>query len=528
MNLININDRLAVINSINSENNKARKQVSLKQFEVMGGRMQQYVKESLQGQLYQDSVTEMPIVSSINVQKAVVDKKATIYKKAPDRIFTEATDEQVETLELIYKDMKLNSRLNKANKNYVYQDQSIGMIVPKSGKLIARIFAMHQIDAIVDMSDPESADGFVISAFDRTEYIQLDSELKERDTATGVIGRSNRSTSNSDQNELVGEKYQFQKYVAKYIVWTPKYNFMMNGLGEVIDPETGEASSEIDIESPLGSEGIMPFFEISRDKDFEFFTRSSNALTDFTIQFNERLSDLANIQKMNGYAVAILKTPSDLKPANLVIGNSQIIHLATDGEDGKNVDFEFTSPNSDIAGISDANDKFLNYFVTSEGLSGDVVNSTGDQTKATSGIDRFIQSIQQIETHVDDYESFRCVEDDIYEIIKAWLRVLNGTDLLKQKYQVSTLNPESEVSVKYYKPEMMETESEKLSNIEARIDLGLMSKKEALMLDRELDDEEKAQKILDEIDKDKEFIVPELPAVPNIIKEDNVRTNKEM
>jgi hypothetical protein len=507
MNLADINDRLAVIASINSENNKARKQVSLKQFEVMNGRLQGFVKENLEGQLYQESVREMPIVSSINVQKAIVDKKATIYKKSPKREFTETDEEQTEKLRKIYKDMKIDMKLNKANKNYIYQDQSIGMIVPKNGKLIMRVFAMHQIDAIVDPQDPESSKGFILSVFDRTNYMQLDSELKERDTATGNYGRSNRSASNSNQDELVAEKYQFQKYVAKYIVWSKEYNFMMNGLGEVIDPETGEETTDIEIVSPLLTENIMPFFEISRDKDFEYFVRSSNSLTDFTVQFNERLSDLANIQKMNGYAVAILKTPTDLKPSNLVIGNSQIIHLATDGEDGDKVDFSFTSPNSDIAGISDANDRFLNYFITSEGLGGDVVNSTGEQDKATSGIDRFIQSIQKMEAHSDDYEAFKCLEADVYKIIKAWLRVLNGSDMLDSQYQIPTLREDSEIQVQYSKPEMMETETEKLNNLEKRIELGLMTKKEALMKDRDLDDEDKAQKILDEIDNDNSFNV---------------------
>jgi hypothetical protein len=284
MNLADINDRLAVIASINSENNKARKQVSLKQFEVMNGRLQGFVKENLEGQLYQESVREMPIVSSINVQKAIVDKKATIYKKSPKREFTETDEEQTEKLRKIYKDMKIDMKLNKANKNYIYQDQSIGMIVPKNGKLIMRVFAMHQIDAIVDPQDPESSKGFILSVFDRTNYMQLDSELKERDTATGNYGRSNRSASNSNQDELVAEKYQFQKYVAKYIVWSKEYNFMMNGLGEVIDPETGEETTDIEIVSPLLTENIMPFFEISRDKDFEYFVRSSNSLTDFTVQ----------------------------------------------------------------------------------------------------------------------------------------------------------------------------------------------------------------------------------------------------
>ena len=104
----------------------------------------------------------------------------------------------------------------------------------------------------------------------------------------------------------------------------------MNGMGEVIDPETGEPTSNADIESPLASEGIMPFFEIARDKDFEYFVRSSNALTDFTVQFNERLSDQSNVIKMNGYAVAILKTPSDVKPTDITIGASRVIHLPLD------------------------------------------------------------------------------------------------------------------------------------------------------------------------------------------------------
>ena len=105
-----------------------------------------------------------------------------------------------------------------------------------------------------------------------------------------------------------------------------------------------------------------------------------------------------------------------------------------------------------------------------------------------------------MEAHVDDYEMFRCAEADIYEIIKAWLRVLNGSDKLDSKYQIPGLDEESEIMVEYYRPEMMQTETEKIANIEKKIDLGLMSKKEALMEIREIEDEEKAMEILKEID----------------------------
>jgi hypothetical protein len=241
---------------------------------------------------------------------------------------------------------------------------------------------------------------------------------------------------------------------------------MMNGLGEVIDPETGEASNEVDITSPLAGHNIMPFFEIARDKDYEYFTRPSNGLTDFTIQFNA-MSD-------------------------------------------KEVDFEFVSPNSNIGEISEAVDKFLNYFVTSEGVGGQVVNSTGEIEKAQSGIDRFLMMLSKVEAHSDDYDAFMCVENDIYKIIRAWLDVLSNSNELDNKYR-TTIPEQSEVHVDYHKPEMIETQTEKLSNIEKLIDMQLMSRKQAIMKLNNIDDEEQAMKILEEIRADDEFYTPAAP-----------------
>jgi hypothetical protein len=505
INLINEDERRRLIENINSENNKARKQVSLKSSEVAGGRLEQYVKERLQGELDYSSVREMPIVSSINIQKAVVDKKATIYKRKPTRRFTEMSDEQTDTMNLIYKDMKLDMKLNKANKNYLYQDQTIGMIIPKNGKLIARIMKMHQIDVIPSAVDPEVAEAYVLSAFDRSLYIQYDTDKKDYDTATGVHGRANRSTASEDQDLEVAEKYQFQKYVEKYIVWSNEYHFMMNGLGEVIDPATGEAATELDISNPIG---MMPFFEVSKDKDFEYFVRSSNALTDFTIQFNTQLSDLSNNIKMNGYAIGVMKAPSDMMPQNVTIGAAMMLKLPTDNPD-QEVDFEFTSPSSNISEISEAIDKFLNYFVTSEGLGGSVVNSRGDSEKASSGIDRYLMMLSKIEAHIDDYAAFECAEHEIFEIIRAWSSVLDTAQLLP-KYNI-TIPENSELELDYYKPEMIESTTEKLTNIEKQIDLELMSRKQAIMSLHGIEDEEKAQSMLDDIEKDNKVSMPTLP-----------------
>jgi hypothetical protein len=502
--LSNKENRLKIIQDLDSETAKARKQWSLRSSEVQGGRIEQYVKESLEGQFNVESVKEMPIQSSINIQKAIADKKATIYKSKAKRVFTELSDEQEDIMQMIYKDMNLDQRLNKANRNYIYQDQSIGMIVPKNGKLCCRIFKMHQIDAIVDYDDPETASGYIITAFDRTDYIQKYQDKKDIDTATGDRPRSLRSSANeieSDQSDLADE-YQFRKYVQKHIVWTKDYNFMMNGLGEVIDPATGEPSNEIDITSGLSEEGIMPFFEIAKDKDFEYFVRPSNTLTDFTIQFNVALSDLQNTAKLSGYAVGILKAPSELQPQNQVIGAAMLLKLPTDDPD-KEVDFSFASPNASIGEISDSIDKLLNYFTTSEGLGSQVINSQGSTEKYASGLDRFIAMINRIEAHQDDYDKFRECEEQIYEIVKAWLRVLDNSDQLDRKYKVGNIPEDSKVEVQFHKPEMVQTKTEQIANLTSLLDAGLKSKLSAIMELEGIEDEDAAQELLDKINKEK-------------------------
>jgi hypothetical protein len=490
-------NRIKAIQSIKSENTRSRKQYAFRSSETQGGRFKQYVKEHLRSQFFTESVREMPIIASINIQKAIVNKKATIYKRSAKRSWTNVSDMQFEGLTRIYSDLELDKKLNSANKIYCYQDQVIGMIVPKGGKYICRVFRMHQIDAIPDYEDPESAQGFIISAFDRTDHIDMYQDRPEIDTATGFRPRSLRSSSSQYQPNEVADEWQFKKFTEKYIVWDRKYHFMMNGLGEVLDPETGEPSNDVDISNPLN--GMLPFFEVSQDKDFEFFVRPSNTLTDFTVEFNSALSDLQNTMKMNGYAVGVLKAPSELQPEGQVVGAAMLLKLPTDNPEAV-VDFQFVSPNANIGEISSAVDRLLNYFTTSEGMGSEVINSGGETKQFSSGLDRFISMVNRIEAHQDDYEKFRKAEVQVYDIIKAWNDALSSSNLIGPEYKLGKLPSDSQVDVIFHQPEFIQTEAEKLEVIDRKLGLGLISQIEAIMQDRGLQSYDEAQAIKDEID----------------------------
>ena len=246
----------------------------------------------------------------------------------------------------------------------------------------------------------------------------------------------------------------------------------------------------------------MPFFEVSQDKDFEYFVRPSNTLTDFTVQFNVALSDLQNTAKLSGYAVGILKAPSELQPQNQVIGAAMLLKLPTDDPD-KEVDFKFASPNASIGEISDSIDKLLNYFTTSEGLGSEVINSQGSTESYSSGLDRFIAMVGRIEAHQDDYDKFRECEERIYEIIKSWQRVLSNSDQLDSKYKVGNIPEDSTVEVQYHKPEMIQTKTEQIANTVSLIDAGLKSKLTGIMEIEGIEDEDAAQELLDKINEEK-------------------------
>lgn len=525
LNLAIKDNRERIIADINSNNNKYRKQVSLKQFEVYQGRMEQYVKENLLGQYNENTVREMPIVSTINVQRKIATTKASIYKHGVVRNFTELSDEQKEVIDLVYKDMMANVKLAQMNKNYVYQEQSIAQVVPLAGKLILRPFVIHQIDAIPNAENPDIADGFIISVFDRGEYLTESNFKQVSDTATGYIGRSNRdNTINNPAPANVATQSDYKGMLNKYIVWSKEYNFMMDGNGEVIDPAT-EMPTEL-LNNPLIEYNLLPFIEASREKDFEFFVRPSNALTDFTIQYNARMSDESAAIKLQAYNVAILKCPSELQPNIQVIGPAMLLKLPTD-DPNKEVDFQFASPSSSINDISSANDKFLNNFLTSEGLTSSAINSGGSGEKFASALDRYIAILDRMEAHQDDYEVFKRVEDQLWKVVKAWLNTLSGTDKLDRKYWVPMIPEESEIEVMFEKPKMIRTEAEMLDAIQKKIDLGLMSKVTAIMKLEEVT-EEKAREIYEQIKKDNDDEIVVSPSqMPIEIEDENSEEEAE-
>lgn len=453
--------RKQIIEEIESKDNLGRKNESFKQNEIYRDRIKQFLLNELREQFSEDTIKEMPLVKSVNIAKRCVNSLAVIYNEAPDRKFKGLSSDQEQVMWNIYHDMKANKKLGMANKFFKLHNQCLIQIVPQNGKLIMRVLHPHQWDAIQNQTDPEQADAIIVSAYDKSDnFIENDQAA-----ATGVTSFADTNTNNRNANLYLQEqKVQGNKL---YVVWTKEENFIMNSKGEVI----GDV-----VKNPIGA---LPFVEVSDEKDFEYWVRSASAFTDFTVEFCAALTETRQTVKMQSFAVAIVKAPKEMKFNNFQIGPNYLLHLPYDKNAGIESDFQFASPSADIDGSIRFLEVLLSGFLSSNGINPKEVSMNGESQSYNSGLDRLLALIDKMEASKEDYDVFQWVETQVYELIKKWLFVLNGTATLSSKYYVS-IPADSEVIVDFEEPEMVKTEQDKLDIWEKKINLELASKVDAI------------------------------------------------
>ena len=102
--LDSLESRKKIIAEIKSEENKDRKAKSLQEYEIYNGNINQYVEAYLTQQLSAKTVKKMPIISSIDICKRIVDQEASVYKSEPKREYVDTDDNDKEAVELAYED----------------------------------------------------------------------------------------------------------------------------------------------------------------------------------------------------------------------------------------------------------------------------------------------------------------------------------------------------------------------------------------------------------------------------------------
>lgn len=469
LNLANPATIKAVIGEIGSSENLERKKVSLEQFEVFMDRMAPYVKAFLKNFYNEQDIDSMPVITSINLCRRIIMQEASVYNTCPKRTFVNVTPEQAIALEEIYEDMNLDAMLQKSNQYYKLQGQNNIQILPIDKKLKVRVLLNHHFDVVPRMDIPEVAEAYILSGFNKLNILPSPSEGSD-----GV-------------NEYIADANDYLSNKKIYAIWTDEYNYLASENGDVI----GGVQP-----NPLG---MMPFVDVSQAKDFEFFVRSGNSVTDFTIQFNASLTDMSQIVRMQGFAQAYMIASETMMPQSIKVGPMIAVKMPVNPNQPEvRPEFGFAQPNADISGSLEFLQSLVSLFLSSRGIDPKTVTGTGTGEKFSSGLERLLSMLDRFEVSRSDFSVYETAEKKIFKIVAKYLNTYAGTDVLK--YQISPISDEADVEVEFNKPEMIKTDADKIQMFKDKLDLGLMSTVEAIAEDRGISIDE-ALKVKSEIDK---------------------------
>jgi hypothetical protein len=487
-------DFKAIIQEIESDENKRRKAEHQKRQHVFNDHLRPYVLSMLTKEFSQQTVSEMRTCTSINLSKRIITEMASIYKRAPERTHANVSEQQHEGIEAIYEAARANVKLKRSNQKYKLHDQCAIQVIPQDGVIAMKLLAPHQYDVVPDPTDPERAIAYIISAYDKTN---LDNETTGVTDIQGNYYGSKNDQTVTVQNKSIADKNDYQSAMNRYVIWTAEQNLVVNSQGQVLEANP----------NPIG---MLPFIDVANEKDFEFWVRRGSGVVEFSLDFSVVLSDTCNTNRLQSYAQPVIV--AERIPESVTVGPQHILFLPLDPSRPEiRPSFEFASPNPDLNASLSLQDRLVSYFLTSQGIDPKTIASSGEGNKFTSGLERLLAMIEKFEASQDDIDLYRYVEEKLYTLFRAWYQVTVGTNMLKPELNFGVWPDNATQTVKFSGPEMIRTEADKEDSVIKLLGSKLISKKEAIMELRGVE-REKAEEIIEEIED--EGMLPTLTVKP--------------
>lgn len=467
----------AIIDEIESDENKRRKAEHQKRFHIYNDHQRGYVLELLTNEFSAQTVRDMRTCTSINLSRPIIQQMASLYKRSPERTFTDVSQDQHEAIEFIYQACQVNVALKKANQKFKLHNQCVIQVIPKDGKIALKVLGPHQYDVVPDPRDPEVAQAYIISTFDKG--IVESANTGTQDIQGNQYGGKNQNKSNG-VNEAIADEDDYLAATKRYIVWTAAENMLIDGNGRVIEVTA----------NPIGK---LPFIDVANERDFEYWVRRGSGVCEFALDFLTTLSDNVNTNRLQSYSQPVIT--AEKIPESVTVGPNHILFLPLDpSRPDMKPSFEFANPNPDLKASLDLMDRLVSYFLTAQGIDPKTIASNSEGNKFTSGLERLLSMIEKFEASQDDIDLFVTVEEKLYQLIKDWYTVTAGTDMLSDKLNFGAWPESSELSVSFSGPEMVRTEAEKEDSVIKLLEAGLINKTEAIMELRHVD-KDKAEEI---------------------------------
>ena len=511
--------RAAIIEEIESAENRGRKRESLRRHELFRRKSKKWLIESLYKEKLEDATVKLMInrASNIGILRKITGKIAKCYNNGVIRTVGEKMEEgqtsvEQASLDSLADEIDFNTKMDKADKYSYFDNQCLIAPLPhlcsydEEGRpkftLKLKAFPAYGYDVIVNPMDPTEPLAIILSTFNSGHSISA------RALGPGETGRERNSSewvasqpSTDGKVGMIADQDEEDKDKKRYIWWTNKYHFTTDGKGKRVQmsdsPEEGM--------NPIG---ILPHVNIAPDQEETFWVDGGEDLPDGDLLINKLVTDMNAIAYVQGWGQLVI-TGKDI-PNTIKGGYSQVIVLPQERNDDPKPDVFYAQADPNTDNWLKMIEQEVALFLSSRNLSPRNVSVKLDVTNVASGIALIIEMSESYDDIAPRQKYMQDREPLIWERVKRWHGLYHSRGLLSETLMAIRPMNKTDVNLKFNPPQAPKTEKEHLDAIEQRQRIGLNTRKELLQIDNpDLTDEE-AQKKLDELDKEAEARMPEM------------------
>lgn len=426
-----------------------------------------FLVERILREFGQDALSEMRI-TPINLLKKIVDKRAGIYKRPPIRLATPVENQPL--VNFYENEMSLNVLMAKANRYMCLASNTVVYIRPKDGKLSGCVVPAYQYSIVPQADDQTVVEAYIFSAFNNA------SQVTPQDApypATGVQSYSEQRYSKSQGDLVASNERQLDDSSTQYIFWTDQQHITTdsNGLPYKVD-----GMGEEQFENPIN---LKPVVNVARDRDNEPWATQGEDMVDLAIALQMGWTDVMTIAKHQGFS--ILTITSEQEPKKLSIGVNRAVWLKTNPGPGPQPSIGYVQGNSPLDAYKALLQELLALLLTTNNMEPGSIGGSAQSRNFTSGFHALIAMADSLEAVEADKPIMMKAEKEVWQVIAAWHNWMFDTGQLSDEARaLGKFSEDFEIQVQFADVKPLESEDERINRVKTLIDLGLITKKDAL------------------------------------------------
>ena len=413
---------VSILGEINSPEEKTRRNKELENLMIYEGQLHLFVEKKLKS-MY-PRTWESYNVADYNIHKKITDKKSKSYIKPPIRSLQKKEEADL---------------YNSILESYNFNDVMKLIDTYKNRHKYCALGIVRERESFEDGTYNDKYNFWALAPYEFNVHRDQNGEIYAWSIPTGKDREFDYWTLWSQETHI---KIKTKDYKSFSVV-------AIDGNPENVNPY-----------------GIIPFIFIPMDSTGAYPYHSS--LPRQTVELNTNLSVYLTSGNMQ-IGQLVLKHPKNQKIDWIVSGLMTAMRL----EQETNVDMprteaEYISPNPNLEGHKESILTYMMMILDEHGMNSNQVTKAGE--KFTSGFDRLIANADVQDIIDDNQDAFTRVENGVYQVIRA-MNDRDGNFTFKS----------DKLSVKFARPKILTSDSEKLDNLKKKKELGLWEEWELII-----------------------------------------------